>query len=57
MNKNDESTSSSDNPIIAIGWVIYNKKDKDKICYLTREFHMPETDTEKKVVDIKERTK
>ena len=33
MNKNDESTSSSDNPQCR-RWVLYNKKDKDKI-YVT----------------------
>lgn len=38
--------------LIAIGWVIYMED-----FVMTREFYMPETDTEKKVVDIKERIK
>ena len=38
--------------LIAIGWVIYMED-----FVMTREFHMSETDTEKKVVDIKERIK
>tara|TARA_B100000925_G_C21733165_1_gene356024 strand:- start:53 stop:244 length:192 start_codon:yes stop_codon:yes gene_type:complete len=38
--------------LIAIGWVIYMED-----FVMKREFHMPETDTERKVVDIKERIK
>ena len=38
--------------LIAIGWVIYLED-----FVMTREFHMPETDIERKVVDIKERIK
>ena len=38
--------------LIAIGWVIYLED-----FVMTREFHMPEADTERKVVDIKERIK
>ena len=38
--------------LIEIGWVIYME-----YFVMTREFYMPETDTEKKVVDIKERIK
>ena len=38
--------------LIAIGWVIYMED-----FVMTREFYMPETDIERKVVDIKERIK
>ena len=38
--------------LIALGWVIYMED-----FVMQRRFHMPETDIEKRVVDIKERIK
>mgnify|MGYP001179951966 FL=1 len=38
--------------LIALGWVVYMED-----FVMQRRFHMPETDIEKRVVDIKERIK
>tara|TARA_B100000927_G_C16208325_1_gene366500 strand:+ start:423 stop:620 length:198 start_codon:yes stop_codon:yes gene_type:complete len=38
--------------LIALGWVVYMED-----FVMKRRFHMPETDIEKRVVDIKERIK